>query len=138
LINDDWHINGARYIVLKVRTDMPSILWQLHFEGGSGYVAPAPAAFIAGEWTTLVIDMSTYGHDFYKPGNYPVFERFLFMNWVEGTGDFTDCTVDVAYIATVRDAAGVVELVGGDDVALQTAYCQVTSMTVDEFYKTAE
>jgi hypothetical protein len=134
-LRNDGYIEGARFIVMKVRTSISThSSWQLHFDGGSGLIGPAANAFTQGEWTTLVIDMSNYGHSFYKPdenGKYPTFTQFLLLPRANA-GDYTNSTIDVAYIATVKDIAGVVELVDGDDVMFQTKKDSATKMTAEE------
>ena len=118
-LKNDGYIIGARYIVLKVRTSISThSSWQLHFNGGSGLVGPAASVLTAGEWMTYVIDMANYGHSFYKPnaeGQYPTFTSFLLLPRANA-GDYTNSTIDVAYIATVTDLEGVVALIGDDNV----------------------
>jgi hypothetical protein len=138
LNDDDIHVIGARYIVIKLRTNVPVNnfhSWQLHFNGGSGNIGLATTAFTAGEWTTLVIDMSNYGHGYYKPGEngaYPEFSQFLLLPWAS-KGDYSQYTLDVAYIATVKDTAGVIALVGDDTIMLQAQGGSATEMTADAF-----
>ncbi len=136
--DDDIHVIGARYIVIKLRTNVPVNnfhSWQLHFNGGSGNIGLASTAFTTGEWTTLVIDMSNYGHSYYKPGEngaYPEFSQFLLLPWAS-KGDYTQYTLDIAYIATVKDEAGVIALVGDDTIVLQAQAGSAAEITADAF-----
>lgn len=139
VITNGIKIHGGRYLVFKIRCDIPLDNLQFAFEQASDKVL---FTMSSDGWTTFVFDMNAVNKDFYCPdidGNYPNMGKYIVFNGVlyNSSGmDYTQYYFDFAYFAVCEDAIGVLEVTGEDQLQVYTADNTFTTMTKDEFSST--
>jgi hypothetical protein len=134
--------NGAQYLVVKMRTNMPKIssAWRLWLNGGAnGAVTLDYTAVCTGEWVTYIADIKTINNYYGNGGT--INELLLTVNYdnnimttlpVGASQNFKDYTVDIAYVAFVNDLATVLELSDAERVSYSKKSGVATTMTKAE------